>query len=683
MNLFSDYIQPLTLWLDSHPYWALFITFLVSFSESLAIIGSIIPGSVTMTAIGILAGSGVMRIDLTLLAAILGAIAGDGASYLLGYSFSERIANIWPFSRYPSWLAYGKDYFSKHGGKSVLIGRFVGPLRSIIPVIAGMMHMSHWRFFIANAISAVAWALLYVLPGVIIGTASSELSPESATRFLILILLLLVAIWLLSMGLKWLFIQLNRVLRANLHDFWSWSQNHPHLAKIVERLTPADEDNHYPTAALVILLILSTFLFCLITGFIIHQGSWLVNLNQSIHLFLQSLRTHSFDIFFIAVSQLISPPALLSIIAAIIGLCLYYKDWRTLAYCLSLNLCCAVVLLLMHLSIDIPRPEGILNSKTSSAYPLFELTYASALFTAFMLYLNTYYKDSFSRILKVVLSTSLLLTGLAPIYLGDNWLTDSLGAYFCGISIALGHWLLYRRHKPKLPHNTWAPIIVLLTLLIASSFSYLIIHKKSIHSHQPYFAQYVFSDELWWNQTEPLLPIYSTNRIGRRLSLFNIQYAGSLNRFAAALENFGWQRQDYSLLNSILTRVGGQPFPELPLMAQLYLNRKPVLLMTYQPADGSPMQVLRIWRSNYHLLHLRQPIWLGSVHTRQLTKKEEHIQEVFAETKTESLSYVSQALVDFKQRKTPLPLQVSAEQLPIEVEPVLLLIKESPELEDD
>lgn len=148
MHLFTDYIQPLTIWLHNHPQWALLITFIVALAESLAIVGSIIPGSVTMTAIGILAGSGVMRIDLTLIAAALGAIAGDGASYLLGYVFSDRLTNIWPFSRYPSWLSYGKDYFARHGGKSVVIGRFVGPLRSIIPVIAGMMHMNHWRFLL-------------------------------------------------------------------------------------------------------------------------------------------------------------------------------------------------------------------------------------------------------------------------------------------------------------------------------------------------------------------------------------------------------------------------------------------------------------------------------------------------------------------------------------------------------
>jgi len=163
MQIFAEYVQPATVWLTNNPHWALAITFIISFSESLAIIGSIVPGSVTMTAVGIMAGSGVMRIDLTLLAAILGAVFGDSASYFLGYYFSDRLSKIWPFKKHPKWLDYGEDYFRKHGGKSVLIGRFIGPLRAIIPVVAGMMKMRQDKFLVANVI------------GILIGAASSEL----------------------------------------------------------------------------------------------------------------------------------------------------------------------------------------------------------------------------------------------------------------------------------------------------------------------------------------------------------------------------------------------------------------------------------------------------------------------------------------------------------------------------
>ena len=205
MHLLHGDWQILTTWLHTHPNNAVFITFFIAFAESLAIIGTLIPGSITMTAIGILAGSGILRIDLTFISAILGAVAGDGVSYAIGAKFSDRLTQIWPFRRYPRWITYGKDYFARHGGNSVLIGRFFGPLRSIIPLIAGMLRMSRWHFFFANVISGIGWSILYLTPGILIGEASTELSSEDATQLFVIILFGLTLLWLGSLAVKAIF----------------------------------------------------------------------------------------------------------------------------------------------------------------------------------------------------------------------------------------------------------------------------------------------------------------------------------------------------------------------------------------------------------------------------------------------------------------------------------------------
>jgi membrane protein DedA with SNARE-associated domain len=673
MHLFTDYIQPLTLWLYDHPHLALLIAFSVSFTESLAIIGSIVPGSVTMTALGILAGAGVMRIDLTLLAATLGAIAGDGASYMLGYIYSERLTNIWPFKRYPTWLAYGKDYFARHGGKSVLIGRFVGPLRSIIPVIAGMMHMSHLRFYIANIISAIGWSLLYVMPGVLIGTASSELSPESATRLFVIILFILVAIWLISVGLKWLFIRANRLMGTHLQKVWLWAIHNSYLKKVARVITPANEKNHYPTAVLFLLFILSTLVFCLITTLVIYSA-WIDPANQSIHLFFQSLRTNSFDAFFIVLLQLISPLTLITLLLTIVMTTIYYKDWRSLGYWISLCLFSVLILLVLHLVIDSPRPQGLLRIKTSSSFPIPGLTLITAIGVSLFLYIDSYSQTRFKHLIKIAIASGLVLIGLSLLYLGDNWLSDILGAYLCGLSLSLGHWLFYRRSKPRVHYQPFVPLTILALLFLTSAVSTFLNFNSLMRGHQPYFAQYVFTDELWWNQTKPLLSIYRTNRIGNRSSLFNLQYAGSLIHLESALASYGWKKEGDSLLNTIITHVNDPTSPELPLMSQLYLNKRPVLVMIYEPSDGSPVQILRIWRSNYYLEHFKQPIWLGSIHPREAklnSIKNHH----------KSIKYISDALTtsSFSKRSLRLPAQVSKLDLSSQVEPDLLLVRETTE----
>lgn len=675
MHLFTDYIQPLSFWLYSHPHWALLITFFVAFAESLAIVGSIVPGSVTMTAIGILAGSGVMRIDLTFLAAVTGAIAGDGASYLLGYFYSDRLTNIWPFSRYPSWLTYGKDYFARHGGKSVIIGRFVGPLRSIIPVIAGMLHMNQWRFFIANSISAIGWSLLYVLPGILIGTASNELSPERATRLFALILFLLAGIWLLSVILKWLFIHTGRILGFYLHRFWLWAIHSHSIGKITRFLTPENEKNHYPTAALVILFVLFCLLFCILAILVVKGGA-ITEINQPILLLLQSLRTRSFDVFFIIVAQIGNPITLATLFIFILYLTLYYHDARTFIYWLSLSIWCAIILLIFH---NIPV-HSFTNNTHNHLFPYLELSFATTLFLTFILYLNAYYPTRYRHIVIILLLSSLLLIGFSSLYFGDSLFTDCIGAYLCGISISLGHWLLYRRYQPKIANYPYIPLVLLFLLFLATAVSCLFNYNSFQRNHRPYFVQYILTDELWWNQTKPILPIYRTNRIGHRISLFNIQYAGSITILENALTSYGWQTQNDSFINSIIARMSEpSSAQELPLMAQLYQNRKPVLVMTYLPKDGNPLQILRVWRSNFHLQQLRQPIWLGAVHPRavKFTKIARNVQK--RQNMINSLNYVSPALSSFPLRRITLPTRVAKQPLPVEVEPVLLLIKEPSE----
>jgi len=573
MHLFTDYIQPLTVWLHLHPHFALLITFIISFTESLAIIGSIIPGSITMTAIGILAGSGVMRIDLTFIAAALGAIAGDTGSYALGYTFSDRLSSVWPFNRYPSWLVYGKDFFARHGATSVLVGRFVGPMRSIIPVIAGMMHMNHWHFLLANIISAIGWSILYVLPGVLIGVASSELSPESATRLFILILILLIIIWLSSLGIKWLFMHSSQFMRNTLHNFWNGLKQHPQLAKYVKDLAPKNETNHYPTAALIFLLMIC-FVMSIAIMAIVLQGGFASSINNAAYLFLQSLRTQPFDAFFIIVSLVVSPIPLLTLIFAFSLYTFYYRDWRTFRYWLSIGLVTGVIILVIE-----PNSHFLYHSLS---FPAIDLTLATSLFSFLILYISTLYRTITMLVLRIVLMLILILAGIALIYLGDKWLTSLLASYFIGLTICLIHWIFYRRHTK--PHQRSQLLIALscFFLALATGLSSFLYFKELLRSHSTHLEQYVMTDEVWWNQQQPLLPVYSTNRIGRNIGLLNIQYAGSIDKLVKALEASGWKPQSSSFFYSLLLRAGGHNSSnEVPLTAPIYLNRKPVLTMTY------------------------------------------------------------------------------------------------------
>jgi membrane protein DedA with SNARE-associated domain len=163
--MIKEYFQEVVNWVALNPGWAGLIIFAISLAESLIVVGLFIPGILVMGAVGGLVGSDVLSMGPTLMWAILGAVCGDGISYWVGYTFKDGLEKFWIFRKFPNWLARGREFFLKHGSKSIVVGRFVGPVRPFIPAVAGIMSMSPRNFFVANVISALLWAPVYMLPG--------------------------------------------------------------------------------------------------------------------------------------------------------------------------------------------------------------------------------------------------------------------------------------------------------------------------------------------------------------------------------------------------------------------------------------------------------------------------------------------------------------------------------------
>ena len=129
--------------------------FAVSLLESLAVIGILIPGVGLLLAISALASQTNISIFLMLVSGTLGAILGDSLSYAIGQLFKERIHNVWPFKNHPQWIHQGHVFFKKHGNISIFAGRFIGPIRPFIPLVAGIMNMPKRDFLIWNITSAI------------------------------------------------------------------------------------------------------------------------------------------------------------------------------------------------------------------------------------------------------------------------------------------------------------------------------------------------------------------------------------------------------------------------------------------------------------------------------------------------------------------------------------------------
>ena len=152
------------IWLEQNPEWVAFGIIGASFIESFALIGIIIPGVVLLAVIAGLASTSLSVYEVVLLAYIA-SIFSDIACYFIGFSLRNSLAKFWPFNKHPKLLANGKAFFQKYGMIGLFIGKFIGPVRPLLPITAGSLSMNIKSFIIIEVFSCFVWALIYTLPG--------------------------------------------------------------------------------------------------------------------------------------------------------------------------------------------------------------------------------------------------------------------------------------------------------------------------------------------------------------------------------------------------------------------------------------------------------------------------------------------------------------------------------------
>ncbi|HEV8678477.1 MAG TPA: DedA family protein [Stellaceae bacterium] len=182
----QDLAPPLLDFIKTHQSWAIAVMFVTAFGESLVLLNLLFPGTALLIAAGALVKSGGLSFLPVIIGAVAGAVLGDAVSYWLGRRFGHGILRVWPFSRHPEMLSSGIRFFARHGGASVFIGRFFGPIRAVVPLAAGIMQMPRGRFWVANITSALVWAPLLLFVGDVVGDAGDRLIGSGNTVVLVL-----------------------------------------------------------------------------------------------------------------------------------------------------------------------------------------------------------------------------------------------------------------------------------------------------------------------------------------------------------------------------------------------------------------------------------------------------------------------------------------------------------------
>lgn len=643
MELFNlSHLHALTQYLHVHPYIGGLIAFGISFLESIPIIGGIIPGSVMMTAVGALIGSGAMPMVPTIAWAISGAFIGDFFSYGIGAYYNERLKTMWPFRRYPQWLVKGKDFFDKHGGKSILIGRFFGPVRGIVPLIAGLMHLPILRFILSAVIAAILWSVVYIFPGIIVGALSLELPPATATKFILTVLALVAFGWIIFVLLHIFLKKMLRWADRVMDRIWQYLQAHRFTSGFTALLSDSNKHNQHRQLTLAFLVLLSLIVFSYLFYCVLTQ-SHVVHLNIPIFEFLRSIRTRSGDDLMLVITLLGDKQVQLIAGLLIFGWLMWKRHTRAAWHWLALILLSAGALEVIKTLYYSPRPPGLLHQKLNSSFPSGHSLLAAALFMFLAMLLSHHLTAGRRKAPLVIAAFLIFCVGFSRLYLGNHWFVDVLAGWTIGLGCALGVNLFYLRRADKpLPVARFATVAVSIFAAVWCSYT-LVVFQKQQENHTLYWPTVTMDNKSWWEEAHHTeIPLFILSRLGKPKAALNVQWLGDLEAIQHTLLEAGWQAHGVDInWKGSLHRLSAAANPQhLPVLPSLYQNQSPVLMMTKQEKDKPPLYFV-LWKSNVTLLDSNKTLWIGSVYyfipraqknALALTQEEHH--HLYAEAMT-------------------------------------------------
>ena len=150
--------------------WSYLLLFLIIFAETGLVITPFLPGDSLLFVAGALAGKGMLNIAFLFIILSAAAILGDTINYWLGsWIGAKAFDGRFRFLK-PEHLEKTHRFFEKHGGKAVVLGRFVPLMRTFVPFVAGMGSMNYGRFITYNILGGVLWVSIFLFGGYFFGS---------------------------------------------------------------------------------------------------------------------------------------------------------------------------------------------------------------------------------------------------------------------------------------------------------------------------------------------------------------------------------------------------------------------------------------------------------------------------------------------------------------------------------
>jgi membrane protein DedA with SNARE-associated domain/membrane-associated phospholipid phosphatase len=605
----DNLLQELLAWIAQHPHFSNLLIFVIAILESLLLVGLLIPGTFLLFGIGALVTTSALQLYPTIFWTTLGAFAGDTISFFIGRHYHQRLRVIWPLKRYPALINRGVDFFCQHGGKSVFMARFVGPVRPIVPAIAGMMDMKIGRFLIVDVIASALWAPAFILPGMAFG-ASLGLAAEVAGR-LVVLLVVIVGITLLSYAsIRGVWRLLQPHASAAVEKVLNWSRGHPWIRPMAGSLLDPDHPEARGLAMLAGLLFLAFWALLLITRQSMH-GHFMGDLDNFIFHFLQNLRTPGADQVMTFVS-LFGKQLVLALVLATGGLWLIWKGYRKAAlHWLVAYICTIIMTYALKHSTHVVRPVDI---HRGFSFPSAHVSTSLAIFGFLALLVARELPFRHRWLPYTTAGIMVVAVAFSRLYLGAHWFSDVLGGASVGLLWVTLLGIAYDRHPaPILPTKRLLGVaLVALTLAVAWQLEFR--YKQDLADYAPRTELRTVTLADWLQGDWQEFPAYRIDLEGINAHPLNFQWAGTLGRLQEILANRGWQPAPaFGVFRAMSWLTSHPESSALPILNQVHDGRQQKLLLVRSNNEAERLTVLRLWPTGVETTDHGNRIWVGTV----------------------------------------------------------------------
>ncbi len=610
-----DSLEVFLNWMTQNTVWVSLFIFIVAMGESMLVIGLIVPGFLLMVGFGALIATGHLEFWPTVLIAIAGAIAGDGLSYWLGRHYQQQLQRMWPLSRYPTLIQQGQKFFKKHGKKSVAFGRFFGPLRAIVPTIAGISNMPPAQFYISNVLSAIAWAPLYLLPGIVFGM-SLQLAKEFAGQLAVLIVLAIVLILVTAHLVRSIYGWLAPQADVLSYRLLIWARNHPVVGSMPDSLVNPKSSEVRAITGFGFLLLTSSLILIILNHYLFNT-LFINNIDSFIYKQLTLLQhpvANDIANFF---SYFGNDNIVFGSMTLFIILNFYKQNYKAIFFIIAGLLLPWVTLFLINtFSLSF-------NSFARHTHSLFMV--AVSIYGFMAIYFVKGLSGKASLIIYTLVILFLFAIAFAQLYSGLQAFSTLLGHLFFGLLWVSILGIAYRRHpavntKVKTKKSLLTIIVSIVALLLVAFFFN---HNIKTLDEKPHLqkAGFIIGYDAWLESGWKILPLFRNDIRGQRKQPLNIQWAAYQDTIIATLKASGWQQ-----VNDTTTKYFNwlqdidNPL-ELPVVKHIHNGQYNTLTFRKKTSD-TRLAIIRLWPSEYYLQseNAKKPLWIGEIAFSEITR---------------------------------------------------------------